>query len=545
MTRTNRRLALTLSILAAGTALAVPAGAQFAGGRTAFDQRQRPEPVQFNDFFRPFWGGEPYYRNRGYDPYNPFTQQRQQSYEPIKPPAPKKVDTPPTETVLVIGDQLADWLGYGLEEALTDSPQIGIVRRIKPYAGLVRYEQRADSPDWSQAVKEVLAAEKPSAIVVMLGVNDRLPLRERIAPHPAATGTQAGGQGGANSTPGAAGDGAAAAPEHEPSAGGTEAAHKQTPPPPPPALGASHEFHTDKWDELYSKRIDEMIAALKSKGVPVLWVGLPSIRGAKSTSDMSYLDELYRARAEKAGIVYVDIWDGFVDDQGRYAQQGPDFEGQTRRLRTYDGVNFTKSGAEKLAHYVEHELRRVLNNHVVPVALPGPEEQTPAKGGGDAKPAVGPVVPLSSVSNEGGELLGSTKPAASKKEPDALANRVLNRGEALAAPHGRADDFSWPRADISSEPASDTAPPPAASPAPSQGGAGKNETNKSETNKGEANKGDANKAEPKKPAAPNAAPNTGGAPNASPNAAPARPRQTLDGGPPPRPPLPVGPAAAR
>jgi hypothetical protein len=30
------------------------------------------------------------------------------------------VDTPPTETVLVIDDQLADWLGYGLEEALTD-----------------------------------------------------------------------------------------------------------------------------------------------------------------------------------------------------------------------------------------------------------------------------------------------------------------------------------------------------------------------------------------------------------------------------------------
>jgi len=233
-------------------------------------------------------------------------------------------------------------------------------------------------------------------------------------------------------------------------------------------------------------------------------------------------------------------------DQGRYAQQGPDFEGQTRRLRTYDGVNFTKSGAEKLAHYVEHELRRVLNSHVVPVALPGPEEQTPAKGVGDAKPTVGPVVPLSSVSNEGGELLGSTKPAASKKEPDALANRVLNRGEALAAPHGRADDFSWPRADISSEPAPDTAPPPAASPAPSQGGAGKNETNKSDANKGEA-KSEANKAEPKKPA-PNAAPNgAAAAPNASP-----KPRRRGRGkragnstAAPPRPPLPVGPAATR
>ena len=29
---------------------------------------------------------------------------------------------------------------------------------------------------------------------------------------------------------------------------------------------------------------------------------------------MSYLDELYRARADKAGITYVDIWDGFVDE---------------------------------------------------------------------------------------------------------------------------------------------------------------------------------------------------------------------------------------
>ena len=83
--------------------------------------------------------------------------------------------------------------------------------------------------------------------------------------------------------------------------------------------GGSYEFHTDPWAELYGKRIDEMIAALKSKGVPVLWVGLPAMRGAKSTSDMSYLDELYRERAEKAGIIYVDIWDGFVDEQGRFA----------------------------------------------------------------------------------------------------------------------------------------------------------------------------------------------------------------------------------
>ena len=70
-----------------------------------------------------------------------------------------------------------------------------------------------------------------------------------------------------------------------------------------------------------------MIGVLKSKGVPVFWVGLPSIRGSRATSEMVYLNDLYRGRAEKAGITYVDVWDGFVDEAGNYNNYGPDFEG--------------------------------------------------------------------------------------------------------------------------------------------------------------------------------------------------------------------------
>ena len=121
----------------------------------------------------------------------------------------------------------------------------------------------------------------------------------------------------------------------------------------------AYEFRTDEWAATYTKRIDATIAALKSAGVPVFWVGLPSIRGPKSTSDMQYLNDLYRARVEKAGINYIDVWDGFVDDSGRFIPQGPDFEGQIRRLRAGDGVHFTKAGARKLAHYLEREIRRV------------------------------------------------------------------------------------------------------------------------------------------------------------------------------------------
>src|SRR5690606_19173103 len=82
--------------------------------------------------------------------------------------------------------------------------------------------------------------------------------------------------------------------------------------------GSLQEFRSERWEELYGRRIDETIAAMKTANVPVIWVGLPAVRGSRSTSDMMYLNEFYRSRADNAGIVYVDVWDGFVDDNGRY-----------------------------------------------------------------------------------------------------------------------------------------------------------------------------------------------------------------------------------
>jgi hypothetical protein len=504
MAKDYRRLAIAVAIIAASAAFAGPAGAQL------------------RDFLRLPWGGGPSYPSNSYDPFYP----RPQVYEPTKPPPPRKVETPPTETIVVVGDQLADWLAYGLEETFSDTPGVGIVRKIKPYAGLVRYEARFDAPDWSQAIKDVLATEKPSAIVVMLGVNDRLPLRERT-PEKDKKGAAPSPQGQAATPPAQPPSESAQPDPDQPTIAAPETARRSP--------NGYNEFHTDRWAELYAKRIDDMIAALKSKGVPVLWVGLPAVRGTKSTSDMSYLDELYRSRAEKAGIVYVDTWDGFVDEKGLFAVQGPDFEGQIRRLRTSDGVNFTKAGAEKLARYVEHDLRRVLTNHFIPVALPGPEEQSPAKG--NTRPAIGPIVPLNAVGGaEGGDLLGATSRPA-QREADPVATRVLSHGDAIVAPPGRADDFSWPRADANANSVPDLTPVPVA-PSP---------TSSAPAAKGAAGKNDANKADPKKDAKKPGDAKNDGKIQPVPNAVPGKPRQTLDGAPPnvapPRPPLPVGPAA--
>src|SRR5262249_3957933 len=308
--------------------------------------------------------------------------------------------------------------------------------------GLVRYDAKNEALDWPQAATDALSNAKPNAILVMLGLNDRVPLGEKAPAQPKRDGEPA--QGGNQSASQASQDKATAPPEAVAAAG---------------VPSGPYDFHTDQWAALYVKRVDALIAALKSKEVPVIWVGLPAIRGTKASSDVSYLDELYRERAERAGIIYVDIWDGFIDEDGDFATQGPDFEGQIRRLRTSDGVYFTKAGAVKIASYVDRELRRVMPSYVAPVALPG-SEPTPKSGPARASPDVGPVLPLtSSAGGHASELLGG-KDQSTRTMSDSIAAKVLSRGETSKAPAGRADDFSWPR------PGSDGSVGPGISPEP-------------------------------------------------------------------------------
>ena len=88
-------------------------------------------------------------------------------------PPPRKAETPPTSTVLVLGDSMADWLASGLEEAFVDLPELGVIRKHRTYSGLIRYENRADAPDCPQVARDASAADKPKFVVVMLGLKDR------------------------------------------------------------------------------------------------------------------------------------------------------------------------------------------------------------------------------------------------------------------------------------------------------------------------------------------------------------------------------------
>ena len=272
---------------------------------------------------------------------------------------------------------MAEWLAYGLEDAFSERPEFGIVRRHRTYAGLVRYDPRREV-EWPQIVREAIAADKPKFIVMMVGFYDRQSIRERGPETPSRGPSQTPPQDdpesqGVDSPESRARASAAAqnaAMERAKSAAPAAAAEQKRA---PAAPSGPREFQSEAWQEAYVQRIDATIATLKSANVPVFWVGLPPQRGARQSADAVYLNELYRTRAERAGIVYVDVWDGFVDEAGRYMLQGPDFEGQTRRLRSGDGLFFTRAGARKLAHYVEREILRSLLATQTPVALPAPE----------------------------------------------------------------------------------------------------------------------------------------------------------------------------
>lgn len=419
--------------------IVAPASAQFFGFGGPPEPQQRPQPRerQRERGFGWFGGNDTPF-------FAPFQQQAPKRQAPredySRAPASERRDSTAERNVLVLGDSMADWLGYGLDDAYSEQPDMGVIRKHKTVSGLLRYQPKGDPADWAAAAKGILATEKPDAIVVMLGLSDRIAIREpdkadkkgKLRPD----GTSEPTSPADDSDQDIADPGSIAAPER----GARNAA------------GGVADFRDDRWGELYSKKIEEMIAVVKASGVPVLWVGLPAVRGTKATSDMLYLNSLYRDAAGKAGITYVDVWDGFVDEGGRFLQQGPDFEGQIRRLRSYDGVYFTRAGARKLAHYVEREITRLMAARTGPVALPS-EPATPdanaVPGAPPPRPLAGPIVPLVASIVGTDQLLGG--PGVRPVAADPLATRTLVKGEPLSAPAGRADDFAWPRREVGRE----------------------------------------------------------------------------------------------
>jgi hypothetical protein len=308
-----------------------------------------------------------------------------------------------TYFVAVLGDSLGQMLAQGLSEAFENRPEVAILRKAKENSGLVR----DDFFDWTTATRDLLASgEKIDFAVMLIGSNDRQSLRD---------------------------------------------------------ANGSYEPRSPEWQAAYTQRIETIAAMFRDKKIPLVWVGLPILRSERLSADALAFNEFYHAYAEKSGATFIDIWEAFADEAGRYSAIGPDINGQTMRLRTNDGIHFTKAGARKLAHFVEPAIRRNLDE-VQPKTEPAPNlanvpnpddtgtpSNLPALPGSEAppapKPVAGPILPLTGpVLAPGGELATRTTTAGkANNTARTLIEQTLQQGRPLAPKPGRADDFSWPR----------------------------------------------------------------------------------------------------
>ncbi len=275
-------------------AIAGPASAQFFnfGGPPA-----RPQPQQRgNGGIGGWFGGEL---------FAPFQQQEpkrvvREDFSRAPPPAKRDAAAaPPERNIMVLGDGMADWLAYGLEDAYADQPDIGIMRRSKTISGLIRYQPKGEPADWAAAAKGMLATEKPDAIVVMLGLNDRVAIREPAAEK--SDGKEKDGKDkkadkkDAKGKPEGAKPNSAEAAKPDDKSADTDLpqddADNDAPPISAPEKMARspnglYEFRDDRWVELYTKKIEEMIARPQIQG-RAGGVGRAS-RGARSQGDLGH-----------------------------------------------------------------------------------------------------------------------------------------------------------------------------------------------------------------------------------------------------------------
>src|SRR5690606_37026027 len=140
------------------------------------------------------------------------------------------------------------------------------------------------------------------------------------------------------------------------------------------------------------------------------------------------------------------------DENGAYAEIGPDINGQRVRLRGSDGINMTSAGKRKLAFYAERPLNRILGDAASPeiAALPpGGLAPHPVEGHEPADIDRTQPIALRDPELDGGSALlgGGTVVPRSAEPPRTPAELLIMEGKASQAQPGRADDFSLRKAE--------------------------------------------------------------------------------------------------
>jgi hypothetical protein len=161
---------------------------------------------------------------------------------------------------------------------------------------------------------------------------------------------------------------------------------------------------------------------LKKRNVAAYWVGLPNVRRTEANVDVQMMNDIIRERTYLNGMKFIDAYAGFIDETGGYSPYGPDVTGKIRLLREGDGVYFTQEGNRKLAHFVERDLRRDLNQAKADRSIPlAGSEAEQAKINPDKAKLAAPA-PGAGIATPGQPAVSAATSAAASPQPAAQAS---------------------------------------------------------------------------------------------------------------------------
>jgi len=241
---------------------------------------------------------------------NDEEQQRQEQAPVVDAPAvvrkPKAASLPPAKPAVekavgatrlaVFGDSMAVDLAKALDRLYADDPNLLIVGQGVGSSGFVR----PDFFDWNKTIGEQIAANSFDIAVVIIGINDRQTMK---------------------------------------------------------VDGKGFKSLTPEWTAEYSARVTAFVTQLRNANKPTIWVGLPPMEARSYAKAINQISEIQKLATFSAGAEFLDIFERFATEEGKYTTHGPDLNGNRVRMRKDDGIHFSAAGADKLAFYLSQTLK--------------------------------------------------------------------------------------------------------------------------------------------------------------------------------------------
>ena len=211
----------------------------------------------------------------------------------------------------VFGDSMADGLYTGLYRDLQHTPNVTVSKFSQVSTGLSRY----DYVDIQAKTRGQLDAQPIDVAVILFGTND-------------AQGIETDGQ--------------------------------------------IHPFGSDGWKAAYAKRVDDLVALLRSRDVAVYWVGLPRMKRDTFEARMALINGVVEARMKALGVPYIETTALTSNGDGGYEAYLPTDSGRRTLMRANDGIHMSMAGYLRLSAPVSARLKRDagLDRPVAQTAVP-------------------------------------------------------------------------------------------------------------------------------------------------------------------------------